>query len=182
MFKKVFIVLLVIIFLSGIVFTWLMYRGRLLSPSDTTEIQHFNSVISIQYSRPSVRDRLIFGPKGSGALVPYGQYWRLGANEATEISFNAAVEFNGIPIEPGTYRMYAFPGEKFFEIGLNTETGKWGAREPDYSKEVLRTKIPVRKLHEKVEQFTIMFIPTDEGVSINIAWDNVQLEIPVKIL
>ncbi|MCC5927657.1 MAG: DUF2911 domain-containing protein [Cyclobacteriaceae bacterium] len=182
MLKKVFIVVLVVVLLLGFAFTWLMYRGRLLSPSDTVEIEHFNAEISINYSRPSVRDRLIFGPKGSGALLPYKEYWRLGANEATEISFSQRVEFNGKPLEAGTYRMYAFPGEKNFEIAIGTETGKWGAREPDYSKELLRTKIPVQPLQEKVEQFTIMLVPTDEGISINIAWDTVQLEIPVKIL
>ena len=83
----------------------------------------------MSYSSPYKKGRVIFGESSAGALVPYGAYWRLGANAATEISLNKDVMFAGTPLKAGKYRMYAVPGEKTWQVILNGELGKSGSEE-----------------------------------------------------
>lgn len=168
---------LVLIILAGMMY--LNYRNRSLSPPGLAEYKSERLTITIPYSRPSQKGRLIFGTEEDGALQPYGVYWRLGANEATEVTFSRDVTFNGNPIEEGTYRMYAFPGEEEFEIRLSKDLGKWGAFEPDYSLDVLTTMIP----HERggqVEQFTIRFEEKGDVVEIICEWADTTLRVPVE--
>src|SRR6478736_2851614 len=116
--KKILIGLAIVIVLLAIGFAWLNNRNRTLSPPGKTELTVNGLTVSIPYSRPSVRGRLIFGTEEQKALQPYGKYWRLGANESTEITVNKDVLFNGQPVKAGTYRMYAIPGAASFEIAL----------------------------------------------------------------
>jgi hypothetical protein len=134
-------------------------RNRTLSPPGKTELTEGSLSVSVSYSRPSVRGRLIFGTKEQGALLPYGVYWRLGANEPTEITFNTKVNFNGQSVEAGTYGIYAIPGKDSFEIRLNRERRWWGFLEPDYDQDFLTTQAPVTHLDTPVEQFTIRMEP-----------------------
>ena len=69
--------------------------------------------MEIPYSRPTQRDRLLFGTIEEGVLQPYGVYWRLGANEPTTITYSRDVSFNGIPVPAYIYVIYAFPGEEY---------------------------------------------------------------------
>ena len=154
-------------------------RNRTLSPPGKAEITAGDLTISIPYSRPSVRGRVIFGTKESGALLPNGVYWRLGANEATEITINRDVNFNGMPVKAGTYRMYSFPGETSFEIRLNTGLGKWGYFDPDFEKDILTTMVPVQRNETSVEQYTIRIEPTENGADIIIEFANMRLVIPI---
>jgi hypothetical protein len=178
--KKIFIVLAVIIVLLAAAAFYLNYRNRTLSPEGTATVTSGDLTVSVNYSRPSARGRLIFGREEDNALQPYGKYWRLGANESTEVTFSKDVLFVDKPVKAGTYRMYAVPGAETFEIGLNTELGKWGYSEPDYSKDILRTKIPVEKLTSPVEQYTITLQPQDDGVSMIFEWSDTRFVIPVK--
>src|SRR5687768_14869909 len=134
--KKVIIGILALVVLLGAAFLYLMYRNRTMSPEGNATLTSGGITVNVSYSRPSVRGRLIFGPESQDALQPYGKYWRLGANESTEVTFNRDVLFNGSPLKAGTYRLYAIPGENEFEIGVNTELGKWGAYEPDYDLDI----------------------------------------------
>ena len=112
--------------------------------------------------------------------MPYGKYWRLGANESTEISFSKDVSFNGTAVKAGTYRMYAIPGPENFEVALNSELGKWGYGEPDYSQHVLKTKVPREKTEAPVEQFTIRLQEADSGVDVICEWSDTRFRVPVK--
>lgn len=150
------------------------------SPKGTASLTVGDLSVSINYGRPSVRGRVIFGTSDDKALQPFGKYWRLGANEATEITFNKDVTFNGNSVKAGSYRVYAVPGADAFEIGLNSELGKWGYDEPDYSKDLFKTPVAVKKLTTPVEQLTISMKESDGGVSIIMDWANVQLQIPIK--
>lgn len=145
------IVALVVI---GAVF-YLNYRNYKLSPKGSTEASVDALSVKVTYCRPSARGRVIFGTSAAGALQPYGNYWRLGANESTEITLSSDVQFNGQELKAGTYRMYALPGENEFEIRLNSELGEWGAFEPDYTKDILKTTVPVSNSEQVVELFTI---------------------------
>ncbi len=155
-------------------------RNRTLSPPGLASYDSDNLTIEIPYSRPTKKDRLIFGTADEEALLPYGVYWRLGANEATEVTFNRDVLFNGNKISEGTYRMYAVPGENEFEISLSTDLGKWGAFEPDYSLDVLKTMISVTNDNESVEQYTIRFEEEAPIVYIVCEWSGTKIKIPIE--
>ncbi len=178
--KKILIGVVAVIVVLAAAFAYLNNRNRTLSPSGSAQLTNGDLSVSITYARPSVRGRVIFGTKEQGALQPYGAYWRLGANESTEVTFNKDVLFNSNPIKAGTYRIYAFPGSDTFEIGVNTALGKWGYREPDYSKDILRTKVPVERAPAPVEQYTINLLPTEGGINVSFEWADVKVVVPVK--
>ena len=178
MSKKILLSVGVILVILIIGFFWMSSRNRSMSPAGTTSFTDGDLTITVNYSRPSVRGRVIFGPEGSGALLPYGKYWRLGANEPTSIEFSQDVTFAGKPVPKGKYRMYAFPGEKEFTIVLNSEISAWGYSEPDYSKDVIRVQVPLTITESPVEQLTIETGKSNE-LYIRISWDKVLLSIPV---
>lgn len=176
--KKVLMIALLIVFLV-IALIYYNSRNRTLSPPGNTSLTNGNLVVSIQYSRPFVRNRIIFASKEQGALQPYGEYWRLGANESSEITFNRNVLFNGSPVNSGTYRIYAIPGAETFELVLNSELGVWGWFDPDKDEDVLRTKVNVEKISPPIEQFTISMLAVGDTTNINFEWEKVRLSVPV---
>lgn len=178
--KKILIGIGIFILIIIIGFVYLNYRNRSLSPKGMAKYDKNGLTIEIPYSRPTKKGRLIFGTAEDGALLPYGVYWRLGANEATEVTFNRDVLFNGEPVKAGTYRMYAVPGEEEFEISLNSELGEWGYMQPDYDLDVLKTMVPVEKSDESVEQFTIRFEEAGDEVLIVCEWSDTKVKIPVR--
>jgi hypothetical protein len=181
MAKKILIGVAILLVLLGAAYMYLNYRNRTLSPSGSESLSNNDLTVSINYSRPSVRGRKVFGTKEEEALQPYGEYWRLGANESTEITFNRDVLFNDKEVKAGTYRIYAFPGAEAFEIGLNTELGTWGYSEPDYSQDVLRTKVPVIKNSVPVEQYTVSLKKVGaDGVDVVFDWSDVRFMVPVR--
>lgn len=182
MLKKILIGLgiLAIIIIIGMVY--LNHRNRTLSPPGEASYDNKGLTIEIKYSRPSVKGRLIFGAAADEALQPYGSYWRLGANEATEIKFLQDVTFNGVPLEKGTYRVYAVPGASTFKISVNTELGKWGAFEPNHDMDLFTTDVPVTHLDEPVEQMTIRIEQAvNDGAIIYFEWSDVQLPVPISL-
>lgn len=178
--KKILIGLGVVILLLAAIWFYLNYRNRTLSPPGSETLTSGGLTVTVKYSRPSARGRAIFGPEEQQPLLPYGKYWRLGANEATEVTFSRDVLFNDNPVKAGTYRMYAFPGADTFEIALNSELGEWGAFEPNYSKEILRTKVPREKTQAPVEQYTISLAPEGDGMNMVFEWSDTRFMIPLK--
>ena len=170
------LVIILAVVAGSIVYFGGYYRA---SPPGSVELTNGDLTISVSYSRPSVRDRLIFGTEKEGALVPYGKYWRLGANEATEITFNKDVIFNGKPVKAGTYSMYAVPGPDTFDIALNSEVSKSGSPEPNHSLDVLHTEVPVQQNSSPVEKFTISLAPEGNVINIMIEWANTRIVVPV---
>jgi hypothetical protein len=180
MIKKILIGVGVLILIIIIGLFVLNYRSRSISPPAKAHYEQGGLSIEISYSQPGMRGRKIFGTKEEGALLPYGVYWRMGANEATEITFNKDVFFNGSDLPAGTYRMYAVPGEREFEISLNSSVGKWGYSEPDFSLDVLKTRVPVQNTGSSIEQFTIRFEEDGALVLIVCEWSDVAVKIPVE--
>ena len=178
--KKIIIGVVSFIVLLAIAFAYLNYRNRTLSPSGKAELTVNDLTVSIPYARPSVRGRVIFGTEEQDALQPYGKYWRLGANESTEITVNKDISFNGQPVKAGTYRMYAVPGPESFDIALNSELGKWGAMEPNYDLDVLHTKVPVEHVSTPVEQYTITTVEADGGINVVFEFSDVKFVVPIK--
>ena len=152
------------------------------SPPTTASYSEAGLEITINYSQPSKKGRLIFGEEKDGALQPYGKYWRLGANAATEITFNKDVTFGGEPIEAGTYSMYAVPEPNAFKVTLNSEVDIFfGVAEPDHALDVVTVDAPVQKPASEVETFTIDFSTTATGATINFSWDQTMFTVPVAI-
>jgi hypothetical protein len=179
--KKIFISIgIIIVVLIGAV-AYHILSTRNLSPKGTVSYSKNGLDINVTYGRPFKKGRIIFGPEDQSALVPYNKYWRLGANEATEIAFSKDVIFGGKNVKAGTYRMYTIPGETKWTVVLNTELGKWGAMEADHELDVIKVEVPPTSLSEPVEQFTIDFTDMGEqGISLNFNWDKTKVSVPIK--
>ncbi|MGC3947322.1 MAG: DUF2911 domain-containing protein [Chryseolinea sp.] len=141
------------------------------SPSGRSSISHNGLDISVSYSRPYKKGRVIFGDSSSGALQPNGQYWRLGANAATEITFSKDVSFSGKQVKAGTYRMYAVPDAGIWHVTLNSALGKSGSEMPDPALDLVTVEVPVNEGSNVQEQFIIDFKPTSTGVTMELKWD-----------
>lgn len=140
------------------------------SPHDTVS----NGNVAVTYGRPYKKERVIFG-----GLEAYGKPWRVGADEATTITFKNDVKFAGQTVKAGTYTMFAVPNEKEWTIILNSVLGQWGAYSYDKNKDkdVLKVNVPVKKLDKVVEQLTIRF---DPDKSMIIEWDQTQVKVPIE--
>lgn len=125
------------------------------------------------YSRPQKAGRVIFG-----GLVKYGDVWRMGANEATEIEFFRHVRMDGKKIAKGRYTLYALVNEGSWTIILNKETDTWGSFKYDPKKDLLRKEVPVQKTDTVLESLAMAFEKTAAGFNLNIGWDNVKTSIP----
>lgn len=154
------------------------YSIPAVSPRQTVEQQFSVTKISIEYGRPAVKGRKVFGE-----LVPFGQVWRAGANEATRITFGQEVLFGGQKVKKGTYALYVVPQEKEWKIILNRGVNNWGAYTYDAKEDVASTTVPVKMMNEKMERFTINFEDiTDEKLNLVFEWDKTRADVPVEIL
>ena len=135
---------------------------------------------TVEYSRPSVKDRTVFAADG---LVPFGQVWRTGANNATTIEFSEDITFGGKEVEAGKYALYTIPGEKEWSVMLYSDLslgGNVGAY--DDSKEVLRTSVKSAEIMGAIESFTIEFDDLrDDSGSLIIAWESTWVSIPIEV-
>ncbi len=140
------------------------------SPHDTISAKD----VTVTYGRPSMHGRAIFGE-----LVQYGKIWRLGADEATTISFANDIKFDEVKIPAGTYTMFALVNENEWTIIFNAVLGQWGSfsYEKNKEKNVAEVTVPVHKSDAPVEQFTIRF---DDDNSMIIEWELMKIHIPVK--
>ncbi len=135
--------------------------------------------MSVKYSQPSKKDRVIFGKEGSGSLEPYGKVWRTGANQATEITFKKDVMFGDKPVKAGTYSLYSIPGEKNWTVILNPEMKQWGAFNYDKVKDknVAEVTVPAKKYKNSAEK--LMFDASNDK-KLSFQWDKEGFEVPIK--
>jgi hypothetical protein len=127
----------------------------------------------IVYSRPQKNGRQVFGE-----LVEFGQVWRLGANEATEIELYKDCRVNGEKLKKGRYTLYAIPYAEKWTVIFNKETDIWGAFMYDAKKDVLRTDIKPEAQNEATEAFSMSFEKNDSTINLVIAWDKVKAILP----
>lgn len=148
------------------------------SPMAVAAIKYKDAYVKITYSQPQKRGREIFG-----SLVPYGQVWRLGANEATEITVTKNISLSGFLLKAGTYSMFAIPQKDKWTIIINSELGLWGAYNYNYRLDVLRFDVPVQNTTGAIsEPFTLQFDQRNEVADLLILWDRIKLSIPVKFI
>ena len=150
--------------------------GNRKSPIAIASVKHDGTYLKIVYGQPYRRGRTIFGE-----WEPYGEVWRTGANEATEITITKTVRFADEVVEAGTYALFTIPYEDRWTIILNNGLGQWGAFDYNEQLDYLRFDVPVKKLDKPVEAFTIEFGDVNlNTTSINLKWDLVEVDIPVR--
>lgn len=133
-------------------------------------------IIKVLYGRPQKDGRAIFG-----SLIPYGEVWRVGANEATEIRFYQDITFGGEEVKAGTYALYAIPGETEWTVILNSNIDGWGAKGYEKSQDIARAKAKVSEA-EFVEAFSIGFKSKGRHVNMVMAWDTTRITVPIKFV
>jgi hypothetical protein len=131
-------------------------------------------VARVIYSRPHKQGRTIFGN-----LLKYGEPWRLGANEATEIELFQPVSIQNKTIPKGRYILYCIPKENKWTVVFNSNTFSWGLKQ-DAGKDLFRFDIPVERTHTPIEYFTITFEKTGTGANLLMAWDEVVARLPIN--
>ena len=139
-------------------------------------------IARVVYSRPMKKGRRLFGD-----LVAYGQVWRLGANEATEIEFFRDVKIDGKALKKGRYTLYALVNADNWTIIFNKETDTWGAFKYNTSKDILRATVPVEKQSDSTEAFSIAFqkveksvTKTEKGANLVFNWDDILVKLPIS--
>jgi hypothetical protein len=151
-----------------------------LSPKDTVEFKLNDLKLEVFYNRPFKKGRDVFG-----ALVPFDQVWRTGANEATTFETNSALEIKGSPLTAGKYTLWTVPKDSTWTVIFNSKQYSWGVNaqmqpmwDPNY--DVINVEEPVQKLNDIVEQFTIGFDNSTDKLFLTMAWDDVKVAVPLK--
>ncbi|UJH67999.1 DUF2911 domain-containing protein [Allomuricauda sp. SCSIO 65647] len=156
------------------------------SPFSVVEQEVGLSKIRVEYSRPAVRGRHVFGPQKDGqkGLVPYGRIWRVGANESTKITAEANMEVMGNKLPKGVYALYAFPDEKEWQIVFHTNTGHWGDGRKNYNldEDLFRITAIPQEIPYHQENFLMAFDNiTHTSANLNLIWANTKVTIPFSV-
>jgi len=154
------------------------FAQELPQPSPAASIKQRIGLTDIQvdYSRPSLKGRKVFGE-----LVPYGKMWRTGANKATTIEFSTDVMINKIPVAAGKYSIFTIPSEKSWIVILNRNADLSGTNGYEKGQDVLRTDVAV-KMGGMFESFTVEFENlTADGAHLALKWENQMVAIPIKV-
>ena len=148
------------------------------SPSATIKQRVGFTDIEVNYARPSMRGRKIFG-----SLVPYGEVWRTGANTATKISFSTAVKFGGADVPAGSYALFSIPGKDEWTVILNKVTGQWGSYAYDAKNDLVRVKAAPVALPQSIESFSISFsnLASEAAGTLALAWENTRVPVTIEV-
>ncbi len=173
--KKVSFIAALFLLLAGTTNAQLAPR---LSPEAKVEQKVGLTDISVKYSRPGKRDRVIFGD-----VVPYNEIWRTGANENTVISFSDAVVFGKDTLKAGTYALYTKPTKESWEVIFYSDFSNWGTPEEwSEAKVALRVTVKPTALKESVETFTIAVDAINtNGATLTLTWDKTQVAVPFAV-
>jgi hypothetical protein len=144
-----------------------------LSPAATASGTIGGVKVTIDYSAPSKRERVIMG-----SLVPYGKVWRTGANAATMLTTTGTLDIGGLTVPAGKYTIYSMPGEKSWTLIINKQTGQWGTSY-DEKQDLGRVPMTASPVKATVETFVIGVVPGKSG-KLTFTWENVEASVPVS--
>jgi hypothetical protein len=145
------------------------------SPPAVAKANVRGTEVTIDYSRPSLKGRAVFGEKSP--LGPVGEVWRTGANEATTFTVSKPVKINGQPLAAGTYGLFTIPGASEWTIIFNKTAKQWGAYEYKAADDVLRVKVKPKQVATPAEQFTIN---VDNSGKVAMQWGTTEASFMVK--
>lgn len=180
--KKLIIIAGVVIAIIAIAFVGMRIYTKQFSPQDTASYSNENVEISVSYSRPYKKDRDVFG-----SLVPFGETWRTGANEATVLTTNKDLDIKGKTLPAGSYSLFTVPGENSWKVIFNEETGQWGinfsgeANKVD-QQDVLTVEVAAVNSPDVFEQFTISFEKMGEEIEMILMWDQTLVVVPMTVV
>lgn len=168
-----------------------LHPSRRPSPMGMARITLDDTYVKVVYSRPYKRGRdNIFGTEESGALVPFGQTWRTGANEATELTTTGDLVVAGEKLPAGTYSLFTVPGPEEWSVHFNSALGLSGTgifADGEFAPvdlpatDVLVVTVPVGQTEEEVDQFTISFEETEDGgADMVLAWIDTEVRVPIE--
>lgn len=170
----------ILVAVALIVLFFQRYSTKAYSPEDTVVYQDNSVEMEVFYNRPYKKEREIFG-----GLVPYGEVWRTGANEATTFYTSEDLLVDGSLLPAGKYSLWTIPGENSWKVIFNSKMYPWGIdndkkpyRQPEFDALVL--EVPVRQPESQLEQFSIFFERANDFVLLNFAWDETLVTVPLK--
>jgi hypothetical protein len=130
--------------------------------------------ITVSYGRPYAKGRAIFG-----GLVPWGQVWRTGADEATTFVTEADVVIGGLKVPKGEYALFTIPTEKQWTLVVNKTAKQWGAFKYDAAQDLGRAPMNVAAAAKPVEQFTIELVPAGKQLTLKMSWDKTVASVAI---
>ena len=146
------------------------------SPLSTVSQKVGLAEVTVTYSRPSARERIVMGE-----LVPYDQLWRTGANRATKVSFSDEMSVMGQTVPAGDYALFSIPGREEWTLILNKNIDQGGTADYKEEEDALRVQVPSTTTDQTYETFTISFSDlTETTANMNVAWENTKVTLPME--
>ena len=164
-----------VVLVSGLVAARLYAADKRASPHDKVTTTIGGKTITIEYGRPYKKGRDIFG-----ALVPWGEVWRTGADEATTFTVDGDVTIGELKVAKGSYSLFTIPKATDWQLVINKEPKQWGAYKYDDKKDLGRTPLKVSTAAAPVEQLTIALQPAGGNVNLTISWDKTVASAVIK--
>ena len=156
------------------------FYTKTFSPEDVIRYEEKGLEIVVDYCRPYKNDRTVFGE-----LVPYGEVWRTGANEATVFTTNHALTIEGKTLPAGSYSLFTVPGKDSWHVIFNSETGQWGIKpfsgkaNREEANDILTIEVPAINTQDLFEQFTISLEHMSEEIHMIIMWEKTLVVVPI---
>lgn len=150
-----------------------------ISRLDSTSVELDGGTVKVCYSRPRKLGRPIMG-----RLVPYGEPWRLGANEATVLHLPSPATVAGVPVEEGSYSLYAVPGEASWRIVVNADARRWGIPidEDVHRQDVGSGTVPAEALDEIVEKLALRLVRrSPDRAVLRVEWERTGVSVPTEL-
>ena len=169
--------------LSAVLATTLIAAGTLTaqekrkSPHETVSATVAGKTISISYGRPYLKGRKAVG----GALVPYGQVWRMGADEATKLTTDTDLMIGDLKVPKGSYSLFILAEKDKWTLIVNKTADQWGAFNYNQSQDLGRVPMRTNSSPSPAEQFTITLAEAQNMVTLHLAWENVEASVPIKV-
>ncbi|HWY08792.1 MAG TPA: DUF2911 domain-containing protein [Candidatus Acidoferrales bacterium] len=131
--------------------------------------------VTIDYSSPRAKGRKIYGE-----LVPFGQVWRTGANEATTLVTPVDLTIGGTTVPAGSYTIFTLPNKDKWTLVISKKTGEWGTDYPGQPNDLARVDMKVSALPSPVDNFTISLEKAGSGANLNIDWETTRASVAVS--
>ncbi len=170
------IVFLTLLLLTFTILVSAQDKGKRPSPPAQAQCKFSNGkTLTIDYSSPRAKGRKIFGD-----LVPYGEVWRTGANEATTFVTTANLSVGGKDVPAGSYTIFTVPNADKWTLIVNKKTGEWGIPYKYEGDELARVDMKVSSTPSPVENFTIALASMGGSCALNISWENTQASVNIS--
>ncbi|HEX3543948.1 MAG TPA: DUF2911 domain-containing protein [Candidatus Acidoferrum sp.] len=130
--------------------------------------------VTVDYSSPRAKGRKIYG-----GLVPYGDVWRLGANEATTFVPSSDVTVGGTKVPAGSYTLFAIPNQDKWTLIISKKTGEWGTKYAGADSDLARVDMKTSTLPSTMENFTITFDNSGSGCTMRVEWEKTRASVDI---